>query len=276
MTPERPSIVRRRVNIDFGELKRGRWTSDQSYFEDVLNAISYFFPIGEQDFIESVQHYEDRISDPVLKSQVKDFIYQEAMHSKQHLRSNVVLDQMHSHGDMISKVSEVILYKTRWFMPWATQLAITCAIEHFTALLSHYLLSRLDSFLSLSDSTFGALWAWHAVEETEHKGVCFDVYQHIFGKGILSYLHRVGVIAMVSICFLTVAIIGIFILRMGQTKVRDKEDRNNNQNQLNHRQNTIALSTAFETGRGIHVARAVFRLLQILVSSLGPRQFASG
>ena len=221
MKPEPPSIIRRRVNFDFGELENGRWTSSKGYFEDVLNVISYFFPIGEQYFIESVQHYEDRITDPVLKTQVKDFIYQEAMHSKQHARSNVVLDQMHTHGDRIARISEIILYKSRWFTPKSTQLAITCAIEHFTALLSNYLLSRLELFLSISNSSFGTLWAWHAVEETEHKAVCFDLYQHIFGKGILSYLHRVAAMAFMTVCFLTMAIVGIFILKKGQAKAKD-------------------------------------------------------
>jgi predicted metal-dependent hydrolase len=27
------------------------------------------------------------------------------------------------------------------------------------------------------------MWLWHAVEEAEHKAVCFDVYQQVCGKG---------------------------------------------------------------------------------------------
>lgn len=218
MSLERPPIIRRRVDLDFGQLDGGRWTAQESYFEEILNVISYFFPIGERYFIDSVRHYEDRISDPVLKQQVKDFIYQEAMHTKQHIRGNVVLDQTHSYGSAIAKISEVLLFKTRWFTPKATQLAASCAIEHFTALLSHYLLGRLGSFVALSNSSFGALWAWHAVEETEHKAVCFDVYQYVFGKGIVSYLHRAAVMALVTFLFLIAVTAGLFFIKKGPRK----------------------------------------------------------
>lgn len=218
MNLERPPIIRRRVDLDFGQLDDGRWTSGGAYFEEILNVVSYFFPIGERYFIDSVQHYEGRITDPVLKAQVKDFIYQEAMHTKQHIRSNRVLDQTHSYGQAIAKISDVLLYKTRWFMPKATQLAVSCAIEHYTALLSHYLLRTLSSFVSVSNSSFGALWAWHAVEETEHKAVCFDVYQYVFGKGIFSYLHRAVVMAVVSLFFLSAIITGLFFIKKGGRK----------------------------------------------------------
>lgn len=216
MTLHRPAIVRRKVRIDFDQLADGHWAPG-GYFEDLLNIMSYFFPIGEKYFIDSVQYYEDRITDPVLKGQAKDFIYQEAMHTKQHIRSNVVLDQTRPYGSKIEKISKLLLVKTKWFTPRATQLAITCALEHFTALLSHYLLSRLDSFIALSDPSFGSLWAWHAVEETEHKAVCFDVYQHIFGKGILSYLNRVFAMIVVTISFLVAIVIGIYFIKKSQS-----------------------------------------------------------
>ena len=183
MVSTSPDIIRRRIDIDFSLEGKHRWTSEAAYFEDILNVVSYFFPIGEKYFITSVQNYEDQITDPVLKQNVKDFIYQEAMHTKQHVRSNVVLDSIHSYGPAIEKISDFFLVKTRWLTPKATQLAITCALEHFTALLADYLLRTLEGFNSESNESFGPLWAWHAVEETEHKGVCFDVYQNIFGNG---------------------------------------------------------------------------------------------
>lgn len=217
MAGQHPPITRRSVNIDFEPLADGQWAPG-GYFEDILNVISYFFPVGEKYFIDSVRYYEDRISDPVLRQQAKDFIFQEAMHSAQHARSNRILDQTRSYGEKIEKISRLLLFKTRWFTPHATQLAITCALEHFTALLSNYLLGRLDSFISLSEPGFGALWAWHAVEETEHKAVCFDVYQHIFGKGLLSYLNRVLAMVIVSLCFLGAVIFGIYFVHKGRRR----------------------------------------------------------
>lgn len=223
MASQPPTIVRRRVDIEFSLADNHRWTSKSAYFEDTLNVVSYFFPIGEKYFIESVQNYEDQISDPVLKQQVKDFIYQEAMHTKQHIRSNVLLDTVQPYGSAVQKISDIFLFKTRWLTPKATQLAVTCALEHFTALLATYLLRRLDSFVSLTNESFGSLWAWHAVEETEHKAVCFDVYQHIFGTGVISYLHRILVMMIVSFCTLTAVIIGLIIARKGRRETQKEQ-----------------------------------------------------
>ena len=60
------------------------------------------------------------------------------------------------------------------------QLAITCAFEHFTALLGGYIL-RHPEVLSTLDDDAVKLWVWHAIEEIEHRAVAFDVYQHVYG-----------------------------------------------------------------------------------------------
>ncbi len=60
------------------------------------------------------------------------------------------------------------------------QLAITCAFEHFTALLGGYIL-RHPEVLSTLYLDAVKLWVWHAIEEIEHRSVAFDVYQHVYG-----------------------------------------------------------------------------------------------
>lgn len=59
------------------------------------------------------------------------------------------------------------------------QLAITCAFEHFTALLGGYIL-RHPEVLSTLDDDAAKLWIWHAIEEIEHRAVAFEVYQHVY------------------------------------------------------------------------------------------------
>ncbi len=59
-------------------------------------------------------------------------------------------------------------------------MAITCAFEHFTALLGGYIL-RHPEVLSTLDDDAVKLWVWHAIEEIEHRAVAFDVYQHVYG-----------------------------------------------------------------------------------------------
>jgi predicted metal-dependent hydrolase len=220
LDPTHTPIIRRRVNIDFDSAKRVGWHSS-SQEEKLLNALSFVFPAGEKYFIASVQHYMDRITDPVLKEQAKRFIYQEAMHTKEHIRTNEVLKEAHSHGGEMEKIAERVLAVCRLLQPKATQLATTCALEHFTAMLAHNLLKNQQHFISVVDPAFAALWLWHAVEEAEHKAVCFDVYQHIFGKGVFSYLHRVIVMFFASMGFLIFMGAGFTLMKWRE---RGKQD----------------------------------------------------
>lgn len=216
-------IIRRRVNIPFDSSKARGWHLRKKAIEDLLNAISFTFPPGERFFIQSVQNYRDRISDPVLIDQVKRFVYQEAMHTKEHARANKTLTEAFPEGKRIEDFAEKSLGLMRRFTPTATQLAATCALEHFTAILADSLLRGQEVFIQETDPSFAALWLWHAVEESEHKAVCFDVYQTVCGKGVLSYLHRVTVMFFTSVNFLMTAIIAILVIR---------RKRNNNEQKL--------------------------------------------
>lgn len=46
----------------------------------------------------------------------------------------------------------------------------------------------------MTDNTIRNLWLWHSVEETEHKAVAFDLYQHLYGNGLDAYIPRVAVL----------------------------------------------------------------------------------
>ena len=56
-----------------------------------FNALSLLFPAGERFFMDSVRNYRDRIHDPVLRKQVLGFIGQEAMHTREHVDYNDLL-----------------------------------------------------------------------------------------------------------------------------------------------------------------------------------------
>lgn len=144
----------------------------------LLTALSATFPIGEQFFVHSVRLVRDRIQDPTLQTEISAFIGQEAMHSKAHSefndswrRDDYQLD------DFVAWIGrEDARLKA---LPTRYQLAITCGVEHFTAMLGEYILSHpeiVDAF----DPESAKLWLWHAIEESEHKSVAFDAYQATF------------------------------------------------------------------------------------------------
>ena len=64
-------IPLRRMDFDFSESPHYAYNND-SYMTTSWAAFSALFPEGESFFAESVRHYRNRITDPVLKDQIKN------------------------------------------------------------------------------------------------------------------------------------------------------------------------------------------------------------
>ena len=59
--------------------------------------------------------------------------------------------------------------------PPVVQLAITVALEHFTAIMAHSLLTEANPMPGTPPEML-RLWQWHAIEEVEHKAVAYDTF----------------------------------------------------------------------------------------------------
>jgi uncharacterized protein len=169
-----------------------------SYF---FNAMSLFFPDGERFFIDSVRHYRTQISDPVLKEQVRGFIGQEAMHGREHEAYNQALAQRGMPVGAYLKFINMRLNVMRRYTSARWQLAVTIALEHLTAILAGAVL-RDSRLMANSEPRFAAIWRWHAMEETEHKAVAFDVYRRVAGGGVMAYLLRCLALILSSSLFM--------------------------------------------------------------------------
>ncbi len=161
-----------------------------------FNTLSIFFPEGEKFFIESVNRYRDRITDPKLREEVRLFAGQEGLHRREHERYNEALTAAGLPADKLGEEVVENLNFTRRMVPARRRLAITCALEHFTAILADALLSD-ECMLDGADPGIAAIWKWHAIEETEHKAVAFDVYQQVGGN----WLERCFTMFMVTMSF---------------------------------------------------------------------------
>lgn len=103
----------------------------------VVSMLSSVFPPGEDFFVQSVRNYRDRITDPELKKQVAAFIGQEAMHSREHDRFNARLDELGYRTRLLDRIVDIGLNKVgAKILPKKVQLAITAALEHYTATLA--------------------------------------------------------------------------------------------------------------------------------------------
>lgn len=177
------------------------WHAQGPYMTHFINAMSIFFPDGERYFIHTVRHYRDRIADPELQKAVVAFIGQEAMHGREHDDYNHLLAEAGLPAEELeAHVSKVLnLLKAR--LPASAQLSVTIAQEHFTAIMAQLVLTD-PRMIAGADRRLSALWRWHALEETEHKAVAFDVYQTIMGRGLKAYALRASSMVLTTAGFL--------------------------------------------------------------------------
>lgn len=184
-----PMPVRRDLHFPFPPERILDWHGEGVHVSLFFNTLSLYFPEGEKFFIQSVRHYRDRISDPVLQEAVAGFIGQEAMHGREHRAFNALMD---SAGLPASKIETFTTNRLKMahkiFSP-SMQLSMTIALEHLTAIMAADLLKDAK-VLGGAHPDYARLWRWHALEETEHKAVAFDVWKTVMPPTFGSYLKR--------------------------------------------------------------------------------------
>ena len=176
--PKAIGITVRRLQFNPQAIRR-HYFANSPVMSHLLTALSSTFPIGEQFFVHSVRNVRDKVKDETLQAQIAAFIGQEAMHSKAHAEFNAA---WRSEDYNLDRFQAWLARKDDYVknLHPKIQLAITCAFEHFTALLGGYIL-RHPEVLATLDEDAAKLWVWHAIEEIEHRAVAFDVYQAVYG-----------------------------------------------------------------------------------------------
>ncbi|MDQ2649469.1 MAG: metal-dependent hydrolase [Actinomycetota bacterium] len=170
----------------------------------IVSTLSALFPEGEDFFVQAVRNYRDRITDPELKKQVGGFIGQEAIHGREHRAFNEQLAAMGYPTQLLDRLTKYGFAVGAKVLPKSHQLAITAALEHYTATLAEVLLGEPEAMGRFNDDEVRNLFMWHAVEEAEHKSVAFDVYQHVSGNQV----RRRVVMNITTVGFLAAAVSG--------------------------------------------------------------------
>ncbi len=189
-----------REKLDFGldgDIPK-YWFANDAFKSRFFDAMSTIFPEGERYFISCVRDYRDQVTDPKLLQDIKDFMRQEGQHGIVHTQYNDRLKAQGIDVDMLEKTLKHLLFIViRKHIPAAVTLADTAASEHMTAIMAHGFFERKE-VLAHADPRMRAMYAWHAMEEIEHKAVAFDVMQKVAKVG---YLRRVMAMAIVTIAF---------------------------------------------------------------------------
>jgi predicted metal-dependent hydrolase len=172
-TPQDLTITPRDRRFGRGMKQERWWMGGDPVATAFYNALSATFPKGEGFFVESVRAFRDGVP-PKLAEEIKGFVTQEVMHSREHVQFNKrALEAGYDLKPLEDRV-EWRLGITR-SKPKIVSLAATMCLEHFTAILAHQLLKN-PRHLDRADPESAALWRWHAIEEIEHKAVAYDTW----------------------------------------------------------------------------------------------------
>jgi predicted metal-dependent hydrolase len=156
------------------------WHGGRRSVTSFFDSLSVFFPAGERFFVQSVRAYQNDIKDDALRHEVRTFCAQEGIHSREHERYN---DRLKRQGYPVARMEarvEKVLERLSKRAPREIQLGVTCALEHFTALMGHLLLGN-PKLLEGAHPEMAAMWRWHAAEENEHKCLPYDVFKAVGG-----------------------------------------------------------------------------------------------
>ena len=172
-----------------GEFLR-HWHGGEAFSTHFFDALSSTFPFGEAFFVRSVLHYRNRIEDRELLEQIRGFAGQEGQHSRLH----------DVHLDLLLALGYPFLARRNRFLDRVMRLhnrhtpklslALTAALEHLTAILARQILLDSARRTEVMHPDMAPLWRWHALEESEHKAVAFDVLAQVAPS------HALRVVAM--------------------------------------------------------------------------------
>lgn len=186
--------IRKNLDFQLAEKMPRFWFGGNPFKTRVFDALSLTFPDGERYFINSVRLYRDQITDPDLKARVKDFIMQEAQHGIAHDSMNQVMKDQGLPVDEM--VADMKVRLDDWLKNRSPKLniAITAASEHLTALMAECFYAQKHTLAEVNPHV-RAMYAWHAIEEMEHRDVTFDVMQDVAD---VSYALRARALVLTS------------------------------------------------------------------------------
>lgn len=202
--PDGVSIQPRRFDFDGLERVPQYWLGGNPLLTHTENAFSILIPPGERFFIQSVQHYADRVTDPDLRDLIRAFIQQEALHTRAHNAFNASLARFGVDVEREVAYASRVMTRMEKLLPRKMQLAVTVFLEHLTATGAHVLFVEPAIGRAMHPEML-RFWRWHAVEEMEHKAVAFDLYREIGGGYVLRVVSAIAAILLLGLPFAKIA-----------------------------------------------------------------------
>ena len=134
---------------------------------------------------------------------------QEGQHGIVHSQYNDRLKRQGIDVDRLEAIQHYMMFDLiRKYLPAKATLADTAASEHLTSTMAEALFEK-GALLGRVDHRMRALYAWHAMEELEHKAVAFDVMKKVAKVGYLSRILSLLLVTSVSFFAWTLLTIAI-------------------------------------------------------------------
>ncbi|MDH5675609.1 MAG: metal-dependent hydrolase [Myxococcales bacterium] len=218
--PEGVKVTYRRMKFAFEDEGFERYWHGGSPFRSLFwTQLSTAFEPGEKFFIDSARALKGEIDDPALQEEIMEFCRQEGHHTAQHLKFDRMNAEMGIDIDGCRARYTRLLDRAREKLEPMEMLAATMALEHFTAGFADQYFSR-PHISAGADRNVHALWAWHAAEEAEHKGTCFDIYRELGG----GYFTRIITMPASWFLILALSVFNTFSLLRKDKKLWDLRD----------------------------------------------------
>ncbi len=217
--PDGVKVQFRRMKFDFEDGFARYWHGGSPFKSLFWAQLSTAFEPGEKFFIDSARALKDQIDDPALLEEISAFCKQEGHHTMQHLKFDRMNAAMGIDTEGCRRRYARVLDRVRENLDPMEMLAVTSALEHFTAGLADRFFKHPEIGAG-ADPRVNALWLWHAAEEAEHKATCYDVYRKAHG----SELTRIGVLGPAWFLIIGIAVLNTFVLLYKDKKLWNLKD----------------------------------------------------
>ncbi len=206
--PDGVEVRYRRVKFPFEDAGFDRyWHSGSPFKSFFWSQLSTSFDAGERFFIDSARALKGHIHDEALLAELHEFCKQEGHHTQQHLKFDRMNTALGLDIEKCRRRYNHVLKRARNRLTPLGMLSATVALEHFTSTFAEQHFERPDLSAG-GDPNVVALWDWHAMEETEHKATCYDIYRAAGG----GYWRRVGLMPGAWALILWVSLVNTFDL----------------------------------------------------------------
>ncbi|MFT5574301.1 MAG: putative metal-dependent hydrolase [Cryomorphaceae bacterium] len=178
---EKANLVVRKIGFSLEQGINPVWNPKLHEWSHMVNGASLTMPYLEPFLIRSVREAAKLVTDDCLKEEMRDFNAQEGQHFQHHRRYN---DMLKSNGyPELAQVEEMMVkdYARLQHKSLKWRLAYTAGFETMTVGVTEWLINERNLLFSDADANVASFILWHMVEETEHKNVAIDLYNHLYG-----------------------------------------------------------------------------------------------